>query len=231
MHSTSTTTRNVLRNLGCAAVAVGILVGSPGIPAASAQSACAFLGGIVDAPQSCHVHSGTDSYQLDFRFPVDYPDQQAVADYLAHERDAFRDWVAQSPPSGSGLPYTLDITGRAYHSAGTQSLVLTIGNGTGVHPVTYFEVFNYDVGTHAPITFDTFFTSGPEALEVLNPIVERELKQRGHEVDDISLRDYQNFAIADDAVTFFFNQDGLLPHVDGPLRITVPRADLASVLA
>lgn len=231
MHSTRITTRNVGRQLGCVAIVVGTLAGSPGVPAAGAQSACAVLGGVVGSPQSCHVHSETDSYQLDFRFPVDYPDQQAVADYLAHERDMFLDWVAESPSSDSGFPYRLDIIGGAYHSVRTESLVLTIGNGTGVHPVTYFKAFNYDVGTHTPITFDTLFTNGAKALQVLNPIVEHELKQRGHEVDDIGPRDYQNFAIADDAVTFFFNQDGLLPHADGPFRITVPRADLASVLA
>jgi hypothetical protein len=42
---------------------------------------------------------------------------------------------------------------------------------------------------------------------------------------------YQNFAIADDAVIFFFNQDGLLPHEDGPLEVDVPRTDIASLLA
>jgi hypothetical protein len=42
---------------------------------------------------------------------------------------------------------------------------------------------------------------------------------------------YQNFAITDDAVIFFFNQDGLLSHVDGPLTVKVPRTELAALLA
>jgi hypothetical protein len=42
---------------------------------------------------------------------------------------------------------------------------------------------------------------------------------------------YQQFAITDDAIIFFFNQDGLLPHEEGPLEVTVPRSQLAPVLA
>jgi hypothetical protein len=38
-------------------------------------------------------------------------------------------------------------------------------------------------------------------------------------------------AITDNAIVFFFDQDGLLPHEDGPLQVTVPRSDLASMLA
>ena len=30
---------------------------------------------------------------------------------------------------------------------------------------------------------------------------------------------------------FFFNQDGLLSHVDGPLTVKVPRTELAALLA
>jgi hypothetical protein len=29
---------------------------------------------------------------------------------------------------------------------------------------------------------------------------------------------------------FFFDQDGLLPHEEGPLQVTVPRSELAPIL-
>jgi hypothetical protein len=32
-------------------------------------------------------------------------------------------------------------------------------------------------------------------------------------------------------VIFFFNQDGLLSHVDGALTVKVPRSELAEILA
>lgn len=49
--------------------------------------------------------------------------------------------------------------------------------------------------------------------------------------DDLTATSYQQFAITEDAIIFFFNQGGLLPHEEGPFQVTVPRSDLASVLA
>jgi Protein of unknown function (DUF3298) len=42
---------------------------------------------------------------------------------------------------------------------------------------------------------------------------------------------YQNFAITDDAIIFYIGQGMWLPEVDGPQRVSVPRSELASVLA
>ncbi|HEY0695635.1 MAG TPA: RsiV family protein, partial [Kribbella sp.] len=145
--------------------------------------------------------------------------------------------VAQSVPRS--YPYELNIVGRAYRSgtpaSGTQTLVFTIGSDTGVHPVTTYTALNYDLSDHAPITFDTLFQPGAQPLEVLNPIVQRELDKRGAtgqlSLNDLGVKAYQNFAITDDAVIFFFSQDGLLPHEAGPLQVSVPRTNLASLLA
>jgi hypothetical protein len=206
-------------------------------PAASAPSACADLGGKLDPDRSCHVHTATTTYTLDFRFPVDYPDQQALTDSLTQERDDFVNWVDQAVPRS--FPYELDVVGKSYHSgtpaSGTQSLVFDIGADTGIHPVTTYKALNYDLGKRAPITFDTLFKPGTQPLEVLNPIIQRQLDKHGGtgplSLNDLGVNAYQNFAITDDAVIFFFNQDGLLPHEDGPLEVDVPRTDIASLLA
>jgi Protein of unknown function (DUF3298) len=96
-------------------------------------------------------------------------------------------------------------------------------------------VTNSSVGRPTPITFDTLFKPGTKPLDVLNPIVEREVEKHGGPgpltLGDLGVRAYQNFAITDDAVIFFFNQEGLLPHEDGPLEVSVPRAELASLMA
>jgi hypothetical protein len=42
---------------------------------------------------------------------------------------------------------------------------------------------------------------------------------------------YQDFAITDDAVIFFIGQGMWLPEVAGPQDVSVPRAELASILA
>jgi hypothetical protein len=208
-------------------------------PPPGVQSACATLAGTVDPDQSCHVHVATSSYTLDLRFPVDYPDQQALTDALTQERDGFIDWVAHNPLRGRSFPYELDIVGKAYHSgtpaAGTQSMVLDIGSDTGVHPVTTDRALNYDLAKQSAITFGTLFKSGTRPLDVLTPIVQREVDEHGGSgalsLNDLGTKAYRNFAITDDAVIFFFDQDGLLPHEDGPLQVDVPRIDIASLLA
>ena len=204
--------------------------------AASPATACAAFGGTVEAGQTCRVHNETPEYTLDFQFPVDYPDQQALTDYLTQRRDGFVEWVAGQPRS----PYfALNIRGHSYQSgtptSGTRSLVLTIGTDGGVHPVTTYKAFNYDLTTKAPITFDTLFKPGTQPLKVLNPIVQRTWADRGGTdlvpSDELDPKAYENFALTNDAVIFFFNQDGLLPHEAGGQEVTVPRSEIESLLA
>ena len=232
-----------LRILGQAAVAACVLLGWSGTGAAGAQSACADLGGAVDPDQTCHVHSATPSYTLDFSFPLDYPDQQALTDYLTQQRDEFVNYVQKYPPVGRPAPYSLAVTGTAYRSGtpatGTQSLLFEIADDTGAvneaEPAPSHTAFNYDLGKGAPITFDTLFKPGTNPLAVLDPIVQRELEKRGHTImqpfNVLGAKSYQNFALTDDAVIFLFGQGVLLAEVDGPLEVSVPRTELASLLA
>lgn len=99
----------------------------------------------------------------------------------------------------------------------------------GAHPVTSFKAFNYDLGKGAPITFDTLFKPGTHPLDVLTPIARRELGPLPF--GDPGVDAYQNFAITDDAVIFFFSQGQVLAQVDGPQRLSVPRTELAALLA
>jgi hypothetical protein len=205
-------------------------------PTAASPSACATLGGTVDSGHGCRFHSVTSQYMLDFNFPTAYPDQQALADAVMQERDTFVDWVSEDTPLH---PYELDILGDTYQSgtpaSGTRSLVLTIGSDAGMHPVTTYRSLNFDLEKHTPITFNTLFKPGTNPLNVLNPIVQRHIDEHGGpgavSLNDIGIKAYLNFAITDDAVTFFFNQDGLLEHTAGPLKVSVTRTDIASLLA
>jgi hypothetical protein len=200
------------------------------------QSTCTDLNGTVGPDQTCHVRSATSTYEIDMSFPLDYPDPQAVGDFLKQHRDEFIDWVAKFGPDGRGRPYQYDATAEAYRSgtpdSGTQSLVLDIDNDTGLanqgHPNTTFRAFNFDLAKHAPITFDTLFKPGTKPLEVLNPIIEREL---GAPSADLNEKTYQAFAITDNAVIFFFGQNQVLQDNRGPHRVVVPRTELASLLA
>jgi hypothetical protein len=212
---------------------------SPPLPsvAAQGQSACTDLDGAVGPDQTCHVHATTSTYQLDMTFPLDYPDMQAVTDFLKNDRDSFLDWVAKIGPSQKrGRPYLYNLTAQTYRSgtrdSGTQSLVLHIDNDTGLahegHPDTAFQTFSFDLGKRAPIRFDTLFKPGTKPLEVLNPIVQRKLHVPTADLDE---KQYRNFAITDDAVIFFFGESQIVPDNSGPKEVTVPRAQLASLLA
>lgn len=170
-------------------------------------------------------------------FPLDYPDMPAVTDFLKQDRGAFLDWVAKFGPSDRrGRPYQYIVTSKSYPSgkrdSGTQSLVLRIDNDTGAanegHPNTTFRAFNFDFARHAPITFDTLFRPGSKPLEVLNPIVQHEFDAPSADLDG---RSYQTVAITDEAVIFFFGQNQVVQDNGGPREVTVPRTDVASLLA
>jgi Protein of unknown function (DUF3298) len=223
-----------------ALVAAGILTPWPGTLVAAAQSACAHLGGAVDGDQMCSVHAANPTYTLDFSFPNDYPDQQALTAYLTQTRDGFIN-VSEMPGSRD-LPYVLDGKGTGYRSgpppAGTQSLVFEVyQNVGGAHPQTWYKAFNFDLGKRAPITYDTLFKPDARPLEVIFPIVQRDLeKQSGIQQavlpdDGMDPAKYQNFALTDDALIFFFAQGELLPDSAGAIQASVPRAAVAAMLA
>lgn len=207
--------------------------------AAGSQSACTDLGGTVGADRTCHVHSATATSTLEMSFPLDYPDQKALTDVLRQDRDGFVDWVERFGSGGRGRPFEHVVTAKSYRSgtpdSGTRSVVLKIQDDTGLahegHPNTSFETLSYDLGKRSAITFDTLFKPGTQPLEVLNPIVLRDLQKNGSTVNDLDEHTYRNFAITDDAVIFFFGENQVIQDNNGSHQVSVPRAELASILA
>ncbi|BBY28159.1 esterase [Mycolicibacterium sediminis] len=206
--------------------------------AASGPSACADLGGRVGPDKVCTVHTETAGYTIDMSFPSDYPDQRAVADVLTRQRDQFVATVTEPPVSP--MPKALDITSTTYRSgspeSGTASLVFQeYVNVGGAHPETYYDAMNYDLAAKAPITFDTLFKAGSDPVAVLDPIVENDLKTRleGAPVDanPLGAKMYENFALTDDAVIFFIGQGMWTIEAAGAQDVSVPRSQLAAILA
>lgn len=218
--------------IAAALLAVGVLVGPPGVPVAAADPSCASMGGSVDGRQMCHVHASTPTYTLDIAFPVDYPDQQALTDYLTQNRDGFIN-VAQT--SGSrDQPYQMEVTSEQFHSGkppkGTHSVVLKVFEDLGgPRPSTFYKGFNYDLDRHQPVTFDTLFAPGTKPLEAIYPVVQREVgRQTGLGATilpgaGMDSSHYQNFAITDDALIFYFAPGELLPPFAGATQVQVPR--------
>jgi Protein of unknown function (DUF3298) len=220
-------------------VAAGILLGWQSGAVAHAQPPCAEMNGTVN-DDICHVHATSDTYTFDATFPMGYANMQPMLDYLTQTRDGFIN-VSQMPGSRN-LPYELDAHATEYHSGtpphGTQSVVFKIFQDVGgAHPVTWYKAFNYNLDTGQPITYDTLFKPGSAPLAVIFPIVQRELaRQTGQPVsispgDGMDPSHYQNFAITDDEVIFFFGQGELLPSVAGANEVHVPRSAIAPMLA
>ncbi|MGP4053514.1 esterase [Mycobacterium sp. 4D054] len=229
-----------MRILAAALTAAGLSVGLVAAPTAAAQSACAELGGTVDADQICHVHAENPTYRLDYTFPADYPDQRALVDYLRQTRDGFVN-VSEMPGSWN-LPYVLDARGTGYRTGrddgGTRSVVFEVyENVGGAHPQTWFKAFNWDVAKKAPITFDTLFKADSKPLDAIFPIVQADIsRQLGVDApisaaDGLDPAKYQEFAITDDSLIFYFGQGEIMPGAGGALQATVPRSAVAPMLA
>jgi hypothetical protein len=210
---------------------------TPPSTTAAASSACSDLGGSVDAANLCTFHTATPGYTIDMKFPVDYPHQRALSDVLTRERDQFVQAV--SKPAQSPRPKELDITPTTYRSAagdGTESLVLEEhADYGGAHSVTFYNALSYDLGKKAPITYDTLFKPGADPVAVLDPIVKAEFEKRldGTPIDDNinGAKIYQNFALTDDALIFFIGQGDWAFEAAGPQQFSVPRNELAAILA
>jgi hypothetical protein len=203
-----------------------------GWPAAAAPPSCASLGGTVDAAQLCRVHATGPTYMLNMTFPTDYPDEQALTDYITQNRDGFVN-VAQT--SGRrDQPYQMEAS-TEQHTSGqpphnTRSVVLKFFQDLGgAHPSNWYKAFNYNLATSKPITFDNLFAPGTTPLDSIFPLVQRDLERQnplGAAILPSAGLDpshYQNFAITDDQLIFYFAPGEMLPAFAGLAQAQVPR--------
>ena len=207
--------------------------------APAASSACGRLEGKVGEAGLCTVHTETPNYTIDMSFPVAYPDQDAVGQALTSQRDEFIALVEEPPVRD--VPKALDIKSQTFRSgspdAGTQSVAFEeYVNFGGAHPVTNYDALNYDLGKKAPITFETLFKQGSDPVAVLDPLVKDELAKAlpgAPPIEDnpVGADMYKNFALTDDAVLFFLSQGQWVLSAAGPQTISIPRTELASILA
>lgn len=212
-----------------AAACVGAAVLTAPVAVAAPES-CAGLGGTVQGGD-CHVQAGDSTYTMEMTFPLGYPDEQAIVDYLRQTSEGFVN-VAKSPDL-LHQPLEMDVTAESLRSAQTRSVVLKLFQDVGTaHPSTWYRSFTYDTARGTPVTFDTLFAPGSKPLDVIFPIVQRELETGTGLTGSISPGDgrdashYQNFAVTDDAVIFYFGQAELLPSYAGETSVTVPRSAL-----
>jgi hypothetical protein len=228
-------------------VTVAVIFSSPGVATAGRKDYCADLQGR-NAGQTCEIQLTDPRYRVNISVPLDYPDMKSVADYITQTRDRFLD-VAKSS-AAQGAPSELDITPTNYTSAvpprGTQTVVFkTSQNVGGAQPQTAYKAFCWDQGYRKPIAYDpgdddkkTPLWRVDDPLKTVAPIVQAELqKQPGLQQVAIAPAalnnpaNYQDFAVTNDGVIFFFSQGQLLPDAAGATQVLVPRSAIDPMLA
>ena len=216
---------------------------------AGARSGCPDVGGNIQSGNVCHVNETTPTYVVDLRFPTDYVDQQPVTDFLTQERNHLVG-LAQTP-GAKRLPYSLYVTWELFNSGslqtttrqglgygqpphGTQSVVLTVfadAEGAGQPGSNRLKTFTYDLNQNRPVTFGNLFAPGSNPIDKIYPAVATDLarqqKARDFHLSPSVGRDpahYQNFAVTDDAVIFFFAAGEFFTVEAGDARTVIPRA-------
>jgi len=193
----------------------------------------------VDANQMCHFDASGPFSNISMVFPANYPDEQTMIAYLTKVENDYVD--ARGPLNTLTSPTALNVTGTRYGSgppqSGTQSVVTEIyQNLGGAHPSVWYRSFNYNLANRQPITFDSLFATGTQPLQAILPTVRKTLTDRyGPAVsipDDTGLNpaNYQSFAITNDAIVFFFDQNALQPALEAT-KVSVPRGAIASMIS
>jgi hypothetical protein len=201
----------ILRALGAtAAVSAVAIFGVSAISSADAPAlggpavdACRDLGGNVQSGTICHVIAQTDAYSIDMRFGVDYPDGQAVADYVRRLHDDFVN-TAQAP-GAKNLPYQMFVGLQTFKSGqplrvvpslgqqfpdaqtygqpwrGTESMVLKVYERLDVYSMTprsRFKTFTFDDDKNRALTFADLFPADSKPEQAVYPYVKADLERQ-----------------------------------------------------
>ncbi|WP_231122357.1 DUF3298 domain-containing protein, partial [Mycobacterium intracellulare] len=177
-----------MRSIQVAASATAlVLFGSAGVAAAAPpKDYCAELKG-ANTGQACQIQMADPGYNVNISFPVNYPDEKSVADFITKERDDFLNAAKSSAPRDQ--PYQLTISSTNYGSAipprGTEAVVFKIVENTGA-PKTTFKSFNWDQTYRKAIVWtaasddknNTPLWRVDDPLQTVAPIVQSELQKQ-----------------------------------------------------
>lgn len=190
--------------------------------------------------QNCQIQVTDPAYAINITYPLDFPDQKSVFDYVKQTRDGFLNVAKSGAPRD--MPYELDTTMTQYSSAlpprGSQTVVFKTYQGVGgAHPQTFYQAFNWDQTYRKPVTIDNLFKEGTAPFPLILPVVQAEVaKQFGQTVSiapeaGLDPSKYRSFAITNDALIFFFDQGELLPEAAGAFEVSVPRGPIDPMIA
>lgn len=229
----------ITRNAAVATVAAAVLLSLPGVASAAPKDYCADLKG-TNTGTVCQIQVVDPGYTINISVPSNWPDMKSVAEFVSKTRDSFLNTAKSSQPRSA--PYSLEITPTNYSSLvpprGQISVVLKVYQNVGAaHPQTSFKSFVWDQTYRKPVTFETLWVAESDPLPTVFPVVQADLqKQAGQPVPiapaaGLDPANYQNFALTNDGVIFFFSQGTLLPEAAGATQVMVPRSVIDPLLA
>ncbi len=220
----------MMRAVLAAGLATGLLLGSPmAPPTAHAADVCADFGGAAEQDGLCRVQVTNPNYTLKMSFPVDFPDQAAVNDFLSQTRNGFLNET--QTPNFANVPYELDMTGSLWASDTTRSVAFEVYQDLGgAHPNIWYQSFNYDTVRNRPIIFADLFAPGVNPMNAIFGIVQQKLAaEMGapppvSESDGVDPSHYRNFAITPVDLVFFFDRGEMMAGAAGAHTVNVPRS-------
>ncbi len=230
-----------MKRLMIAAMLCVFCLGASAAAAQQDDQACMQKGGTLTTDGKCML-------TIDAKVSVDYPLDLAQNDFVASTIDPFiqstKDQFMQAisdfiPAPG---PYELDVTyDSTQHSDTMLTLIFTVYQFTGgAHGGTVIQTYTLDLKNKRLVTLDDLFTNTSDALAVIDPLVEQDLTTTlGGMLDANWLKqgtgtdpqNYQTFALDADSITFYFQQYQVAPYAAGIQKVTIPLAQLSSVLA
>ena len=162
---------------------------------------------------------------------------KSVSDFVNADRGYFLDWIARFGHDGPARQYMYDVNAKTYQSAqpATTSLVLTIDNDTGAAhrgpSRNGVQVVHLRPGQAAPDHVRHAVQAGRRCGVGARAEGGRAVRPPDNR-SKLLPSDFRNFALTDDAVIFFFGEGQLMPADNtGPRQISVPRSELAPLLA
>jgi len=220
----------MMRSVRAVASAVGLSLGLIAVPStAHAADVCSDLGGTVEQDGLCRLREEKPNYTLAMSFPVDFPDQGVVDDFVTQTRTGFLNET--KTPNFANVPYALEMQGSLWASDSTRSVAFEIyENLGGAHPNTWYRTFTYDTDDSRPIGFGDLFAPGANPLTAIFPIVQRKLEaEMGmpapvSDSDGMDPAHYRNFAVTPTDLVFFFDRGELMAGAAGAHTVYVPRS-------
>lgn len=222
-----------------AATLISPAVSVPAEAVAAPKNYCTDIKGS-DIGNTCRIQLTDPGYTVNISFPSNFPDMKSVTEFVSKTRDQFLNTAKSSTPRDT--PYALEITASTYNSVvpprGQLSMVLKVYQNTGgPYPQQSYKSFVWDQAFRKLVTYETLWQADKDPLPVVFPAVRADIeKQVGKPVPispeaGLDPANYQNFAITNEGVIFFFSRDTLLPGAWGAQQALVPRSVIDPLLA